>query len=79
MPYYTFRNKKTGEERVELMTISEAETFSKKHKDWEWMCGAPMIGDPFRLGRIKSDQGFKDRLRDIKKTHKGSTIDPDAV
>ena len=29
MPIYTFRNKKTGEEWEDLMSISEMETFTK--------------------------------------------------
>ena len=30
MPLYTFRNKKTGEEWEDMMTIAEMEAFSKK-------------------------------------------------
>jgi len=50
MPTYTFRDKKTGEEQVLTMTISEAEKFSKKNKHLDWLCGAPGFGDAFKMG-----------------------------
>ena len=40
---------------------------------------APGIGDPFRLGRIKSPDAFKDILRNIKKHHRHSRIEPDHI
>ena len=33
MPLYTFRNKKTGEEWDDLMSISEMEKFTKKRNN----------------------------------------------
>jgi len=32
------------------------------------------ICDPYRMGRIKPSEDFRDTLRDIKKEHPGSTI-----
>ena len=34
----------------------------------------PHIGDPWHHSGKKVDEGFKDRLREIKKSHHGSTI-----
>lgn len=35
------------------------------------------IGDPYRMGRLKPSDSFRDTLRDIKKEHPGSTINVD--
>lgn len=75
MPTYQFRNKKTGEENsVFFQTIAEAEQFEKDHPEFEWLCSAPAIGDSFRLGLRKPDDAFRDRLKDIKKSHYKSNI-----
>ena len=76
MPTYVFKNKKTGKETVKNMTISEAEEFAARNPHLDWMCGAPGIGDPWRLGRLKPSDTFRDRLREIKRAHgPRSTID----
>ena len=57
------------------MSISEFEIYLKEHD--ELICipnGSPAIGDPMRLGRMKPSDNFKDRLKEIKKTHKHSNI-----
>lgn len=74
MPYYTWKHKKTGEEKVLFQTISEGDAYEASHKQWERMCGAPLPGDSFRLGVTKADPVLQDRLKEIKKAHKGSTI-----
>lgn len=74
MPTYTFRNKKTGKTREEFMSISEADAYEKANPHIERMCGAPGIADPWRLGRIKPDGGFRDLLRAVRKKHRGSNI-----
>jgi len=38
------------------------------------LIGAPGIGDPHRMGRIKPPSGFNEVLRNIKKGNPGSTI-----
>lgn len=35
------------------------------------------FADPFRLGRVKASDSFRDTLRDIKSEHPGSTINVD--
>ncbi|MDP7368033.1 MAG: zinc ribbon domain-containing protein [Candidatus Pacebacteria bacterium] len=35
----------------------------------------PYHGDPWHFAGKKPDEGFKDRLKEIKKSHRGSTID----
>ena len=79
MPIYTFINKKTKKElRSELMSISEMEQYLKEHPKEDVLCGTPGFGDSYRMGKGilgKVDNEFKDRLREIKKNHRGSTID----
>lgn len=75
MPYYTFKNKKTGKTFETFMTISEGDQYEKDHPQWERMCGAPLPGDGWRLGvGAKPPEVFRDRLREIKKRRPGSTI-----
>lgn len=74
MPTYIFINKKTGEESTEFMSISEMEKLIKENKNIELKLSSPAIADPTRLGLRKPDQGFRDRLKEIKKKHIRSTI-----
>lgn len=75
MGNFNFRNRKTGKIVQRNMSIAEAEQYEKDHPTEEWMCGTPTIGiDTTRLGLKKPDDGFRDRLKDIKKSHFGSKI-----
>lgn len=57
------------------MKISELDEYKEKNPHLEQLVnGAPMIGDPFRLGRQKPKDNFRERLTQIKKDHPGSTI-----
>jgi hypothetical protein len=75
MPSYTFKNLNTGEEWTDIMSISEREEFlSKNPQVQQQLTSAPALGDSIRLGLRKPDNGFRDRLREIKKAHsKGFT------
>jgi hypothetical protein len=79
MPTYTIRNKKTGKTHDEFMSISEMVAYEKAHPEVEIMAGAPGIHSGIGLGVRKNDQGFKDVLRQIKKTHPRSTINTEGV
>ena len=75
MPDYTFRRRSTGEEWTDFISISERRELLDSDPDIEQLVtGAPLIGDPIRLGRIKPDDGFRERLGEIKKAHPGSTM-----
>lgn len=67
MPTYSFRNKETGEETEEIMSISSLDKFIKNNSHLEFVVGAPAIGDSIRLGLKKPDAAFRDRLKEIKK------------
>jgi hypothetical protein len=71
MPNYTFRNKQTGHEWTETLSIAERETFITDNAEYieQLIISAPALGDSVKLGYIKPDQGFRDVLREIKKSH----------
>lgn len=70
MPTYTFINTETGDVVTEIMSIKEREKFLKKNPQYQQqIVSAPAIGDSIKMGLRKPDDGFRDRLREIKKTH----------
>jgi hypothetical protein len=74
MPTYSFINSKTNEEFVDYMSISERDVYLKNNPEISQKLCSPAIGDSIRLGLKKPDDGFRDRLREIKKAHsKGLT------
>ena len=72
MPYYSFRNKETGEETEQYMKISELDEFLAQSPHLEQMPCRPGIG--YNMVVRKPDDYFRDRLREIKKSHPGSNI-----
>lgn len=73
MPTYLFKNKNTGEEKEEFMSISERDKFLADNPEYEQLVnGAPSIG--FHMLTRKPDQGFRDKLKEIKRKHKYSNI-----
>jgi hypothetical protein len=74
VPYYYFENDK-GEEETHFMSISEYDQFVIDHPTYKQLIkAAPALGDPIRQGLVKPSSEFRDRLKDIKKSHKHSTI-----
>ena len=75
MPEYLFRNKDTGEEWTEFMTISGRTQFLEENPHIEQgVLGAPKFMDTVKLGRTKPADGFRDLLKQLKKNNHGSTI-----
>ena len=75
MPSYSFKNLNTGEEWTTVMSISEREEFLRENPHvQQQLIAAPALGDSIRMGLRKPDNGFRDRLKEIKKAHsKGIT------
>lgn len=73
MPTYTLKHKKTGKEITKFMSISEMIQYEKDHPEFEVQCGTPGIG--YNFNRQKPNDGFRDRLREIKKSYPRNTID----
>lgn len=70
MPSYTFLNTTSGEVFTTIMSIAEREEYLKDNPHiQQQLISAPSIGDSIRLGLKKPDNGFRDRLREIKKAH----------
>lgn len=74
MATFNFRNKRSGKITEVSGSIADAEQYEKDHLNMEWLCAAPGIVDAFRVGRGKPTDAFRDRLKDIKKSHYKSTI-----
>lgn len=75
MPTYTFEDKETGERFEKIMKISELDEFRNNNPHLKTLIlGAPSIGDSYRLGRHKPDDGFRDVLKNVKHHHKKDNI-----
>jgi len=74
MPNYTFRDKVTNEEVLESMKIAELDEFLEKHPNLEQVLSALNLVSPYSIGRRKTDHAFRERLKQIKKTHVGNKI-----
>ena len=72
MPTYRFLNTQTNEEFEDFMSISSLEKFLKENEHIQQLVnGAPMIVSGVSK---KPDAGFRDLLKEMKKTHsKGIT------
>lgn len=75
MPVYTFKDLNTGDEFTTVMSMTEREEYLKANPHiQQQLISAPALGDSIRLGLKKPDNGFRDRLKEIKKAHsKGFT------
>ena len=73
MPIYTFRNKTTGEEWEDLMSISEMETFTKK-RNIELV--PTSVGIVSSVGQLDSkiDGGMKEVFSKISDAHPHSDL-----
>lgn len=58
------------------MSISEMEEYEKQHPEEEVMCGAPLLhsGGDLGLKSARTDEAFKDKLREIDKRSPGNTL-----
>ena len=81
MPYYDYVCEKCGHEFEESLKIADRDApteqpcrFPTCGGEVKMVYAKPHIGDPWHHSGKKVDEGFKDRLREIKKTHHGSTI-----
>ena len=74
MPIYTFRNKKTGKEFDEMMSIAEMEEYLDKIKHiTQVLKGLNIVGGVSGVS-YKSDGGWKDNLSRIAEAHPNSPL-----
>lgn len=70
MPIYSFRNKDTGEEFSDMMSMAEKDKFLQENSHIEQILTSfPAMIDSFQLGIRQPDSDFKARLREIQKAH----------
>jgi len=75
MPTYDFRNKETGEVTERVMSIAAKAEYLKENPHMEpIITGLPPLIDPYRLGLVKPDNGFKEVLQRIHEKTPGSTL-----
>lgn len=75
MPEYKFKNKNTGKEWLEWLTISQRTEFLEANPHIEQKVhGFPGFVDTVRLERTTPDESFKDLLGQIKKNNIGSNF-----
>jgi len=75
LPTYTFEDINTGERLEKVMKISELDEFRASNPNLKSIIvGAPSIGDSYRLGRHKPDDGFRDVLKNVQHHHKKDNI-----
>ena len=63
------------------MFISELDDWKSKNPNWEVLCGAPLIHSGAGLGlkSLQSDEGFRDKLREIDKHNPRNTLNQQGV
>jgi len=69
MPTYTLKNAKTEEQWDVVMTYSNMKEYVQKNPDIIYIIGTPSF-----IGGVSTDsgrlpEGFKDRMREMKKKH----------
>ena len=81
MPYYDYYCTTCQHEFETCMKISERYVPTQEpcpecsEKDIKLQLASPVVGDPWRFAGKRPDEGFRDRLREIKKHHRGNSID----
>jgi hypothetical protein len=76
MPTYHFRNKKTGEEFEDFMSISAKEKYLKENADIEQMLTSLNLVDPVGIGVTRPPSDFsKYVLGRIKETAPGPALE----
>ena len=78
MPTYTYRDKETNEEHTVFSSYSESQEYIKANPHLERVIGAPNIVSGVNANQ-KIPNWYKDRLKEMKKTHRkgdfGQAID----
>lgn len=75
MPHYTFRNTKTDEVFDDTMKISELESYLKENPHIVQVLKPIMTIDPYRLGRLRTANAFRDNMKQVKQNNPGAVID----
>jgi hypothetical protein len=75
MPQYTIRNTKTEERETVIMSYEALQEHLNENPDWVQVIGAPKLVSGVGGVLSKNSDGFRDVLREMKKTSgRGNTI-----
>ena len=74
MPIYTFKNKKTGKEFDEMMSIAEMEEYLSKNKHITQVLKGLNIVSGVQGISYKSDGGWKENMSRIAEAHPNSPL-----
>ena len=75
MPTYTFRNSETEEVFEQFFSsYSKKDEFLVENPHLQQVLQPVAFGDSIRLGLRKPDDAFRDKLKDIKRAHRRSTV-----
>ena len=80
MPYYYSQCGSCEHEFETCMKISERNVPTEEpcpecsESEVKLKLATPIVGDPWRFAGKKPDEGFRDRLREMKKHHRGNSI-----
>lgn len=76
MPLYTIKHKKTGEKKEVMVSLTEYDQYFKDLSgEWIRVLATPLIIEGIGSALSKSDEGWKDTLRAIKRgSGKDNTI-----
>ena len=81
MPYYDYHCTSCEHEFELCMKISERNGPTEEpcpkcsESEVKLKLATPIVGDPWRFAGKTPDEGFRDRLREMKKHHRGNSID----
>lgn len=73
MPTYTFVDSRNNKEKTLILSLKEREEFLKENKFFYQKLNPSHLVSG--VGGIKTDDGFKDVLKTIKKNNPGSNIE----
>ena len=80
MPTYSFKNLDTGEIEEHVMRMSELDAFKETNPRLERaLVDTPSFGDPVRMGRVKTDNGFREVLQNISEKTPGGGVLKDSI
>lgn len=74
MPLYSMRDTTTGVVQELWLSMAEREQYLVDNPHVEQLVSAPPIGDSIRLGRKRPDGWFTDKMKEIKRNHRHSTV-----
>lgn len=74
MPTYNFIDTRTNEEFTGFYSMSGKDEYLEQNQHIKQLPSLTAIGDPGLYTGMKPDDAFRDRLKEIKQSHRGATV-----